>query len=51
VSIGVGRKEEGYFFGSDETHRRRYILMRELEVVIDGGHLKLFWEEKIGKGA
>ena len=34
-----------YFFGGDETHRRRYTLMRELQV-LDGGQLKLSWEER-----
>ena len=34
-----------YFFRSRQTHRRRYTLRRELEV-LEGGHLKLNWEER-----
>src|SRR2546421_1828735 len=38
-------KERGCTFSGARTPRRRYTLMRELEV-LDRGHLKLEWEER-----
>jgi hypothetical protein len=39
------KEKRVYFFGSGKTHRRRYTLMRELEV-LDGRHLKLSWKDR-----
>jgi hypothetical protein len=39
------RVKRVYFFGSGQTHEGGTPSMRELEV-LDGGHLKLSWEER-----